>query len=115
MQIRKFGPSIRDAYNGSFYSIPVQIGDSAEDTAIEYMGRLQSVDLPQPVMWISTTGEEINSFANTLGELKNPLHSAQGYLLFPLDGMPMSIVPFKLNNRDRWFDDIVNNITETFN
>lgn len=114
MNIKTFGPSIRDAYNGSFYSIPVQAGDSVEDTAIEYMAKLQSVDLPQPVMWIATTGAEINAFANTLGEVKNPLHSAQGYLLFPLDGMGMPIVPFKLNNGDRWFDDIVNNITENF-
>lgn len=115
MEIKTFGPSIRDAYNGSFYTIAVREGDSVEDTVNDYIERLTAEGFPIPSLWITTTSAEINEFANTFGEVVDPLPDWETFVLFPLDGMDSRLAYFKIANGNRWFDDIIDNLADNIN
>ena len=111
-----FGPSIRDAYNGSFYTI-LGAGGDLHEWVDGYTETLSIAGIGKPKVFIQTTGAEVNAFANTFAEVAddNKFRDDLSILMFPLDGLNVGeLAMFKIQNGDRWFDDIVNNMTGDF-
>lgn len=99
------------AYEGSYYTILGAGGDLTEWVA-GYNGMLQAAGIGTPAHWYTTTGREINAYAATKGDVTDPFQDDLTALLFPLDGLTGvgALAVFKIQNGDRWMDDIVNNM-----
>jgi hypothetical protein len=98
------------AYQGSYYTILGAGGDLSQWVA-GYTDMLQAAGCGTPGHWYTTTGQAINEYAATKGTVSDPFQADLTALMFPLDGLNGGILAmFKLQNGDRWFDDIVNNM-----
>jgi hypothetical protein len=100
------------AYDGSYYTICGAGGDLAE-WENGYNDLMAKEGIGHPLAWFQTTGEAVNAFAAGLGqEVTNPFSDDLTILMFPIDGLHAGkLAIFKLMMQDRWFDDIVNNMT----
>ena len=65
-----------------------------------------------PTTWAQTTGENINNYAATHGTVTDPFPADLTVLTFPLEGLHLGkLALFRLRMEDRWFDDIIDNMT----
>lgn len=111
-----FGPNIQDAYNGSFYTI-LGAGGDIHEWVDSYTEMLSIAGVGKPEFFIQTTGAEVNAFANTMREVddEDKFLDDLPILMFPLKGLNSgNLAMFKIQNGDRWFDDIINNMIGEF-
>lgn len=101
------------AYDGSYYTITGCDGALAEwVTGVE--GLLAEAGLGKPVAWFQTTGGRVNRFAGPKVAKRDEFPSELNILMFPLDGLDLGgLAMFKMQMRDRWFDDIIDNMRRT--
>lgn len=105
--------SHQDAYEGSYYTILGAGGDLGEWVA-DYNKLLAEEGIGTPTSWSKTTGESINNYAATHGEVTDPFKDDLTILTFPLDGLHVGkLALFRLRMEDRWFDDIIDNMVTT--
>ena len=112
-----FGPSIRDAYNGSYLTFGTADAD-AQATADNLAEQMSVRGVGRPSTAILVTGAEINTFAESRSggfNLAYTLDETARYIMFPLTGLNSGqLVTFKVSTGGRWFDDMINNMTSTF-
>jgi len=102
--------NLEAAFKGSYYTI-VGTGGDLNDWVKGYNGLLEESGIGTPTAWFTTTGKAINEFAATKGTVSDPFQADLTALMFPLDGLNGgALAMFKLQNGDRWFDDIVGNM-----
>ena len=103
--------SHQDAYQGSHYTICGAGGDLNE-WVNGYNKLLAEEGIGTPTTWAQTTGENINNYAATQGEVTDPFPADLTVLTFPLEGLHLGrLALFRLRMEDRWFDDIIDNMT----
>jgi hypothetical protein len=96
-------------YSGSFYTI-TGAGD-IQNFIDGYTEQLEEAGIGTPRDWLTFTGKDMNEHYGLTGNTAYP--DDLTFLAFPLDGLDGGkLAMFKLNWRDRWFDDIVDNNTE---
>ena len=102
--------NLREAYDGSFYTILGAGGDLAEWT--DGIQKLFDRDgIGTVSRFVRTSGKEINHFAEERGHVAADNHFQDDLtvLMFPLDGLNGGkLAMFRLMAGDRWFDDLVN-------
>jgi hypothetical protein len=112
-------PTITDlsvAMDGSYYFIAGAGGDLNEwvEGYAKMMHEWEAGDIGEPCEWFQTTGAAVNHFAEHGGhDVADRDHFPDDItcLLFPLDGLNMSLLPiFKIAMEDRWFDDVIQNM-----
>ena len=94
-------------YAGSWYTITGVGGDETE-WKDGYQDLLTKAGIGTIREWVAFTGDEMNRYYGLTDTNAYPhdLH----FLAFPLDGLDAGkLAMFKLQMRDRWFDDIVDN------
>lgn len=95
------------AYEGSYYTI-TGCGGNLEDWKSGYQKMLTEQGIGKISKWFWFTGKSMNDVYNLTGNNRYPDDS--NFLMFPLDGLDIAkLAMFKLQMRDRWFDDIVDN------
>ncbi|MFN8048519.1 MAG: hypothetical protein U0P48_08090 [Ancrocorticia sp.] len=105
--------SHKDAYQGSHYTICGAGGDLNEWVE-GYNKLLAEEGIGTPTYWAQTTGENINNYAATHGTVTDPFPADLTVLTFPLEGLHLGkLALFRLRMEDRWFDDIIDNMTTT--
>jgi hypothetical protein len=101
-----------DAYQGWYYTI-IGCGGDLQEWVKGYNGLLQDAGIGTPSRWLQTTGAEVNAFAGTIGAVNDPFKNNLTLLMFPLEGLHGGrLAMFKLQHMDRWFNDVVDNMTE---
>lgn len=105
---------LSNAYDHSYYAIAGCGGDLAEWTA-GYERLLAEQGIGKPQEWITFTGAAVNQAAEAGGRYiidpKDKFDNDLTFLAFPLNGLHIGkLAMFKLNMRDRWFDDIIDNM-----
>lgn len=104
---------LKEAYNGSYYTITGCGGDLSEWKK-GYQDILNQEEIGAISKWIEFTGKEMNEEFELQGNDIYPddLH----FLAFSLDKLHIGkLSMLKLRMGDRWFDDIVNNLIENNN
>jgi hypothetical protein len=112
--LNQYAPKdLDDAYENSYYTI-LGAGGDLDEWINGYNALLQESGIGTPEEWFTTTGKEINEYAAIkVGAVTNPFADNLTVLMFRLDGLNASrLAIFKLRNQDRWFEDIVDNMTE---
>jgi len=98
---------LRKAYDGSYYTIE-GAGGATSDWTDGYTKMMAEQGIGKPKCWINFTGREMNDEFNLTGRNRYPDNF--NFLAFPLDGLDVGkLAIFKIQMRDRWFDDIVDN------
>lgn len=101
------------AFEGSYYTI-LGVGGDLNEWVAGYTDMLQAAGCGTPAHWYTTTGQAINEYAATKGTVTDPFQPDLTVLMFTLDGLNGGILAmFRLQNGDRWFDDIVNNMADS--
>lgn len=105
------------AYENSFYAI-VGCGGDLNEWVNGYEGLLEVGNIGKPKRWYRVTGDAVNAFAAERAEgsiaYRDTFQSDLTILLFPLEGLSaMRLALFKLQNGDRWFDDIIDNMVRS--
>lgn len=98
---------LRRAYDGSYYTITGAGGD-LQEWKDGYAAMLKEREIGTITEWIDFTGRDMNEEFNLTDDNRYPndIH----FLAFPLDGLNVNkLAVFKIEMRDRWFDDIVDN------
>jgi hypothetical protein len=97
-----------EMYKGSYYTI---VGcDNVQEYEDAYKQMLRDAGLPEPIRWVSFTGQSMNAIYQLIGEDAYP--DDLNFLAFSLNGMGSNggkLALFRLQNGDSWFDDIVDN------
>lgn len=103
-------PTLQDAYDGSYYFIAGAGGDLGEWIAgYEDLLRQEGILGDEPMHWYRTNGAAVNRFAGEGNS--NPFQDDLTCLLFSLKGLNAGgLAIFKLKMRDRWFDDVIDNM-----
>ena len=97
----------QEMYSGSWYTITGCAGDPAEWIK-GYQEMMAEKEIGVPVRWVKFYGYQMNRELGLTGA--NRYQNGLKFLAFPLDGLDIGkLAAFKLNMRDRWFDDIVDN------
>lgn len=99
---------LQSIYDGSMYTI-IGCGGAISEWVEGYEKLLQKEGIGTPKSWFSFKGKDVNEFSGAEGDdkFKNDLN----FLAFELNGLNVSkLAMFKLIMRDRWFDDIIDNI-----
>ena len=99
---------LKKAYDGSYYTI-TGCGGDLNEWKTGYQNMLNEQNIGNIAEWIDFTGADMNAEFNLQGSNKYPadLH----FLAFSLDNLDVGkLAMFKLQMRDRWFDDIVTNL-----
>lgn len=104
--------NLATAFEGSYYTILGAGGDLSDWTKgiAEFLDE-RGIGIPQK--FFTTTGKDINAFAEARGEVAPDDHFPADLtvLMFPLDGLDGGkLAIFRLLAGDRWFDDVVNNM-----
>jgi hypothetical protein len=98
------------AHAGSYYTIAGAGGD-LQEWITGYGDLLEQEGIGRPAAWFQTTGQAVNTFAGPAVASRDQFPSDLAILLFPLDGLAVGkLAIFKLRMRDRWFDDVVDNM-----
>lgn len=100
---------LEEAYKGSYYTI-IGAGGDINEWKNGYSDMLKQQDIGNISNWIEFTGKDMNEEFMLEGYNKYPdnLH----FLAFSLVGLNITkLALFKLQMGDRWFDDIVDNLT----
>lgn len=114
MSIKKL-TDLGEAAEGSYYTI-LGTGGDLDEWVEGYEKLLADEGIGKPIQWYQTTGAAINKHkVRAFGGGR--LHENDGFqddlaaLLFPLDGLDVGkLAIFKLQMRDRWFDDVIDNM-----
>lgn len=103
--------NLEQAYVGSFYTIAGAGGDLNEWVE-GYEKLLEEHEIGKPREWFISTGLDVNAFAGLdLVADRDQFQDDLTFLLFPLDGLDVGkLAMFKLMMRDRWFDDVIDNM-----
>lgn len=99
---------LEEAYRGSYYTI-IGCGGDLEEWKNGYQELLTKEGIGTITKWIEFTGEDMNEELELQDNdrFQNDLH----FLAFSLDGLNVGrLAMFKIKMRDRWFDDIVDNL-----
>ena len=109
-----YSDDLADAYRGSYYTI-CGAGEPLEEWVSGYERLLGEKDIGKPVEWFQTTGEAVNVYAAKRkggSILPNDKFKPElTLLMFPLMGLHVGgLAMFRLNMRDRWFEDIIGNM-----
>jgi hypothetical protein len=104
------------ADEGSYYTI-IGAGGDLTEWIDGYTAMLKAEEIGTPSEWFITTGGAINLYASaTHGTVTDPFKEDITVLMFPLTGLNASrLAILKLRAQDRWFDDIVDNMTDDAN
>lgn len=105
MEIRN--EMLKKAYEGSYYTI-TGAGGNLQEWKDGYAEWMKERGIGEPACWIEFTGKDMNETFALTGErrYRDDLH----FLAFPLDRLDIGkLAMFKIEMRDRWFDDIVDN------
>lgn len=109
-----YSDDLADAYRGSYYTIS-GAGGSLDEWVTNYESLLGEKEIGKPVEWFQTTGESVNAFAATYRG--SPILPADRFipdltlLMFPLTDLHVGhLAMFKIIMRDRWFEDIIQNM-----
>ncbi len=95
------------AYNGSYYTI-IGCGGDLNEWAAGYRELLEAQGIGTPKEFITFKGADMNKIYGLTGD--NSYNNELTFLMFPLDTLDVEkLAIFKLQARDRWFDDIVDN------
>ena len=98
---------LRKAYEGSYYTIEGAGGDPKE-WKDGFAEMLAERGIGSITKWIEFTGKDMNDEFHLTG--KNRYPDNFHFMAFPFDGLDVNkLAMFKLQMRDRWFDDIVDN------
>lgn len=111
MTVQTVTPEVANA--GSYYTI-IGAGGDLNQWITGYDGMLADAGIGKPTGWFTLTGQAVNDYAQPLRG--SDLFKADlTFLLFPLDGLDVGkLAIFKLENGDRWFDDIISNMLPVF-
>lgn len=105
---------LQKAYDGSYYTI-CGAGGELKDWLEGYEKAMKSAGINAPSQWFSTTGAAVNAFASERGNVhfRGEFEEGLRFLMFPLDsiGAGGKLAMFKIQMQDRWFDDIIQNMT----
>jgi hypothetical protein len=102
------------AYEGWYYTISGCGGD-LQEWVQGCNAALQEAGIGTPTRWLRLTGAEVNAFAETKGPVKDPFSDDLTLLVFPLEGLHQGrLAMFKLQQGDRWFTDIVDNMVDNW-
>ena len=100
-------PRFKELYDGSYYTI-TGAGGALKDWIIGYTDMLTKSGIGIPEKWVTFSGSDVNVAYNLADE--NVFADDIVFLAFPLTGLDVGkLAMFKINEGDRWFDDIVNN------
>lgn len=98
---------LKEAVDGSFYTI-AGAGGELQVWVDGYEKMLAEARIGKPEKWFTFTGEDMNKTYSLKGDKAYP--NDLTFLAFPLTGLNVGILAmFKMQQGDRWFDDIVNN------
>lgn len=102
------------AKNGSYYTV-VGCGGDLQEWVTGIESALADAEIGNPTAWFQTTGAEVNAFAATFhGRIRcaDKFQDDLTILMFPLDGLNVGrLAMFRLQMEDRWFDDIIGNMS----
>lgn len=99
---------LREAYDGSYYTIS-GAGGNLQDWKDGYQNLLNEEGIGKVSKWAEFTGQDVNNEFNLTDDNKYPDNFQ--FLAFPLDGLDIpKLAMFKIKMRDRWFDDIIDNL-----
>lgn len=102
---------LKAAYEGSYFTIAGAGGD-LQEWVDGLNGMMAEVGAGQPENWYQTTGQDINEYADKIGEVNDRFPDDLTVLMFPLSGMNTGVLAmFKLQIGARWFDDVIDNMT----
>ena len=100
---------LEEAYNGSYYTI-TGCGGDLKEWKDGYQKMLDEQEIGKINKWVEFKGKDMNNEFELTGEEKYP--DELNFLAFSLDNLDIGkLSMFKLRMQDRWFDDIVNNLT----
>ena len=103
---------LQEAYEGSYYTI-LGCGGDLQEWIEGYEEMLANGGIGTPIRWLQTTGEAINAFVPELDTTSDDAFKPDlVVLMFPLEGLVdvSRLARFKIEWRDRWFDDIIDNM-----
>ena len=96
------------AYKGSYYTI-LGAGGDLQEWVQGYGDLLEGAGILGTPKWYSTTGAEVNAFMGDVS-LGNQFPEDLVILMFDhSDVDPGRLALFRIQQQDRWFDDIVDN------
>lgn len=100
--------TLKKAYEGSYYTITGAGGD-LQEWKDGYNNLLKENGIGEISEWVEFSGKDMNEEFDLIGE--DQYREDLLFLAFPLDGLDGGkLALFKMRMRDRWFDDIVNNL-----
>lgn len=96
-------------YDGSYYTVEGAGGDLSDwVNGLNDLFKDADIGYVKPEDFVTFNGSDMNDYYNLSG--KNRYPNDFTFLAFPLDGLNVGkLAMFKLQNGDRWFDDIVDN------
>lgn len=93
-------------YGGSAYTV-IGVGGDINEWLDGYEKLLGKEGIGKPKQWYKFSGKLFNNHYNT-----NFFEDKMVFLAFPLDGLHVGkLAMLKLQLGDRWFDDVVDNLT----
>ena len=99
--------NLREAYNGSYYTI-LGAGGDLQEWVDGYNQMLAEEGIGKPKDWFYAKGAQVNKEFGLIGH--EAFKARLTILFFPLDGLDIGkLAIFKLKMEDRWFDDIIDN------
>ena len=98
--------NLDEVRKGSYYTI-VGAGGEPQEWIDGYSKMLQDAEIGIPSKWVVFKGREVNRH---FGITADPFPNDLTFLAFSLDGLNVAkLAMFKLQQGDRWFDDIIDN------
>lgn len=103
---------LQELYDGSAYTIAGTGGDINEwITGVTDL--LEKDECGTPEKWFQFTGKQVNEFAGRIKSRSAEFQDDLTFLAFHIDCMHLGrLAMFKLAARDRWFDDIIDNMRD---
>ena len=107
---------LQKAYEGSYYTIfgAGRTPEERDEWINRYEEDLRKSGIGKPSTWFEVCGKDVNRFAAKEGDqvmYADQFQDDLGVLLFPLDGLKRgALAMFKIQCKDRWFDDVVDNM-----
>ena len=105
--------NLREAYNGSYYTI-LGAGGDLQEWVDGYNQMLAEEGIGKPQAWFKATGAAVNKEFGLTGN--EAFKARLTILFFPLDDLDIGrLAIFKLRMSDRWFDDVIDNSLRRLN
>ena len=105
--------NLREAYNGSYYTI-LGAGGDLQEWVDGYNQMLAEEGIGKPTAWFYAKGAAVNKEFGLTGN--ETFKARLTILFFPLDDLDIGrLAIFKLRMSDRWFDDVIDNSLRRLN